>query len=47
MKNLDKHYEKYEHYMRKVKKYDCPDKIYFEIWERVKREKKDEVLRSG
>ena len=47
MKNLDKHYEKMVHYMRVENRYDCPDKIYFEIWERLKKEKKDERLYSS
>ncbi len=34
MKSLDKHYQKYEHYMRKVNKWPCPDKINFEICQR-------------
>jgi hypothetical protein len=40
MKNLDKHYQKYKHYMRETNKYPCPDKIYFEIWEKLKKEAK-------
>ena len=36
MKNLDKHYQKYEHYMRKVNRWPCPEKINFEIWEELK-----------
>ncbi|KKN71475.1 hypothetical protein LCGC14_0420540 [marine sediment metagenome] len=38
MKNIDKHYQKYEHYMRKVERWPCPHKIYFEIWERLKKD---------
>ena len=34
--NLDKAYNEFEQYMRKVKRFPCPDKIYFGIWEHWK-----------